>query len=143
MSQTANPFADMFDSFTKSMKSFQPMSLPGMDMDAVVKTSQANMDAISEAGRITVEGLQTLASRQQEMLAEAFSDFQETAKGVAGGNGSDLMSKPVEVARQSFEKSVANLRELAEIAGKSQTEAWTVLGRRFQESIADFQKSAS
>jgi len=143
MAETANPFADMFSKFTSSMQSFQPMSMPGFDLDALTKSSQANMEAFNEAGRIAVEGMQTLASRQQEMLSEVISELQDSAKDLASGGGSDMMSKPVEAARARFEKSVANLRELAEIAGKSQTEAWSVLGRRWQESIADFQKAAS
>ncbi len=141
MSQT-NPFSEMFETFSKQMSQFQPANLPGMDMDAVMKTGQANMDAISEAGRITVEGMQTLASRQQEMLTEAFTQFQDSAQSLTSGNGGDLMSKPAEVARENFEKSVANFRELAEIASKSQTEAWSVLGRRWQESVSDLQASA-
>ena len=143
MSQPANPFADMMESFTKSMQQFQPMAMPGMNMEAMVKTGQANMEAITEAGRITVEGMQTLAKRQQEMLSEAITEMQESAKDMASGQGSDMMSKPVEVARVRFEKAVSNFRELAEIAGKSQTEAWSVLGRRWQDGIADLQKPAA
>ncbi|MFN3233288.1 MAG: phasin family protein [Alphaproteobacteria bacterium] len=141
MSQT-NPFNEMFESFTKSMGQFQPTSMPSVDMDSIMKSGQANMDAVTEAGRIAVEGMQTLASRQQEMLTEAFTDFQESAKGITSGDASEMMSKPVEVARERFEKSVANFRELAEIAGKSQTEAWSVIGRRWQESVSNLQKTA-
>jgi hypothetical protein len=34
------------------------------------------------------------------------------------------------------------MKELAELAGKSQTEAWGIIGRRFQESISEVQASA-
>ena len=137
MSKAANPFADMFETFTKSMQQFPSASIPGFDMDAVVKAGQANLEAFSEAGRITVEGAQALAKRQQEMLTETVSAFQDS------GTGSDAMSQPMDAARDGIEKSVANARELAEIASKSQTEAWGVLGQRLQDNIAAVQKSAS
>ena len=135
MSQTANPFADIFETFTKSMQLPQ-MNMPSFDMDAVVKSGQANMEAITEAGRISVEGMQAVAQRQQEMLTETVAELQETA------TGADAMSKPMEVARERFEKSVANLRELTELASTSQTEAWKVLGQRVQENFASLQKAS-
>jgi phasin family protein len=142
MTQT-NPLADAFSTWSKSFSQFTGTSMPGFNMDAMMKTGQANMAAISEANRIAIEGLQAVAKRQQEMTAAAISDFQETAKSMTATNGSDMFSKPVELARDSFEKSVANMKELAELAGKSQTEAWSVIGRRFQDSISEVQGAAA
>lgn len=140
MSQTANPFADIFETFTKSMQlpqmNMPSFDMPSMDMDAVVKSGQANMEAITEAGRISVEGMQAVAQRQQEMLSEAVAELQETA------TDSDAMSKPLDVARERFEKSVANFRELTELASTSQTEAWKILGQRWQDSVASLQKAS-
>ena len=138
-----NPFADMFETFTKSMPQFPAAGLPGFDMDSAVKAGQANLEAIKEAGRITVEGVQTLAKRQQEMLTEAVSALQDSAKDLTSGNATDAMPNPLEAARKGLETSVANARELAEIASKSQTEAWSVLGQRWQDNVADLRKSAS
>jgi phasin family protein len=140
MSQT-NPFADAFDTWTKSFSQFQG-AVPALDIDGLVKTGQANIAAITEANRVAFEGLQAVAKRQQEMAAAAFSDFQETAKTIGAGKGADVFAKPAELARDTFEKSVANIKELAELAGKSQTEAWGIIGRRFQESISEVQASA-
>jgi phasin family protein len=111
-------------------------------VDSLVKTGQANIAALTEANRVAFEGFQAVAKRQQEMAAEALSELQETAKSIGAGKGADVFAKPVELARGNFEKSVANIKELAELAGKSQTEAWGILGRRFQESIAEVQASA-
>ncbi len=139
MTQT-NPFADAFDTWSKSFSQFSG-AVPGFD--SLVKTSQANIAALTEANRVAFEGFQAVAKRQQEMAAAAFGDFQETAKSIGAGKGADVFAKPAELARESFEKSIANIKELAELAGKSQTEAWGIIGRRFQESISEVQASAS
>jgi phasin family protein len=141
MSQT-NPFADVFENWTKSFSQFSGSSIPGLNIDGLMKTGQANMAALTEANRVAFEGLQAVAKRQQEMAAAALGDFQETAKTITAGKGTELFAKPAELARDTFEKSVANMKELAELAGKSQTEAWGIIGRRFQESISEVQASA-
>lgn len=140
MSQT-NPFAGLLENWTKGFSQFSG-AVPGLDIDSLVKTGQANIAAITEANRVAFEGLQAVAKRQQEMAVAAFGEFQETAKTVAAGKGADVFAKPVELARDTFEKSVANMKELAELAGKSQTEAWGIIGRRVQESISEVQASA-
>ena len=140
MSQT-NPFADVFENWTKGFSQFTG-AMPGFNVDGLMKAGQANIAAITEANRVTLEGIQAVARRQQEMAAAAFSDFQETAKTIGAGAGADVFAKPVEMARGTFEKSVANMKELAELAGKSQTEAWGIIGRRVQESISEVQATA-
>ena len=41
------------------------------------------------------------------------------------------------VAEKTFGKAFGNMRELAELAVKAQTQAWEVIQKRFQENIAD------
>ncbi len=140
MSQT-NPFADAFENWTKGFSQFSG-AVPGLNVDSLMKVGQANIAALTEANRVAFEGLQAVAKRQQEMAAAALSDFQETAKTIGAGKGAEVFAKPVELARDTFEKSIANMKELAELAGKSQTEAWGIIGRRVQESISEVQASA-
>jgi hypothetical protein len=63
MSQT-NPFADVLENWTKSFSQFSGSSIPGLNIDGLMKTGQANMAAITEANRIAFEGLQAVAKRQ-------------------------------------------------------------------------------
>ena len=134
MSQS-NPFAEMMESLNQTMKQMSGMQMPGMNLEALQDASRANIEAISEANRIAMEGMQALAQRAQEMATEATTDFQESAKAMSDMDSSNPMGKPAEIARTNFEKAVGNLRELAEIASKSQTEAWGIIGRRFQEGM--------
>ena len=53
--------------------------------------------------------------------------------GASGGNQAELM-------QQAFQTALANMRELAEMAGKSQKQAMEVVGKRVQENIEDAKK---
>jgi len=115
----------VFD-LTKLMSQFQ---LPGVDFAALVDREQKNIEALAEANRIAFEGWQRLVRRQAEML-------QETMKKVVADAGQeDAMKKRADLAKEGFEKALANMRELAEMATKSQKEAFDVVRKRIEENV--------
>ena len=116
------PFFD----FTKLMRQFR---LPGVDFAALVDRERKNIEALAEANRIAFEGWQRLVRRQAEIL-------QETMKKVVADAGQeDAMKKRADLAKEGFEKALANMRELAEMATKSQKEAFEVVRKRIEENV--------
>ena len=117
------PFFD----FTKLMNQFR---LPGVDFAALVDRERKNIEALAEANRIAFEGWQRLVRRQAEIL-------QETMKKVVADAGQEDAKKRADLAKEGFEKALANMRELAEMATKSQKEAFEVVRKRFEENVED------
>ena len=116
------PFFD----FTKLMRQFR---LPGVDFAALVDRERKNIEALAEANRIAFEGWQRLVRRQAEIL-------QETMKKVVADAGQeDAMKKRADLAKEGFEEALANMRELAEMATKSQKEAFEVVRKRIEENV--------
>ena len=116
------PFFD----FTKLMSQFR---LPGVDFAALVDRERKNIEALAEANRIAFEGWQALVRRQAEIL-------QETMKKVVTNAGQeDAVKKRADLAKEGFEKALANMRELAEMATKSQKEAFEVVRKRIEENV--------
>jgi phasin family protein len=116
------PFFD----FTKLMGQFR---LPGVDLTALVDRERKNIEALAEANRIAFEGWQSLVRRQAEIL-------QETMKKVVADAGQeDAMKKRADLAKEGFEKALSNMRELAEMATKSQKEAFEVVRKRIEENV--------
>ena len=115
----------VFD-FTKLMSQFR---LPGVDFAALVDRERKNIQALAEANRIAFEGWQRLVRRQAEML-------QETMKKVVADAGQeDAKKKRADLAKEGFEKALANMRELAEITTQSQKEAFDVVRKRIEENV--------
>ena len=115
------PFFD----FTKLMSQFQ---LPGVDFATLVDRERKNIEALAKANRIAFEGWQRLVRRQAEML-------QETMKKVVADAGQEDPKKRADLAKEGFEKALANMRELAEITTQSQKEAFDVVRKRIEENV--------
>ena len=116
------PFFD----FTKLMSQFR---LPGVDFAALVDRERKNIEALAKANRIAFEGWQRLVRRQAEMLQETMK------KVVADARQEDAKKKRADLAKEGFEKALANMRELAEITTQSQKEAFDVVRKRFEENV--------
>ncbi len=115
----------VFD-FTKLMSQFR---LPGVDFAALVDRERRNIEALAKANRIAFEGWQRLVRRQAEILQEMMKEV------VANAGQQDAIKKRADLAKEGFEKALANMRELAEMATKSQKEAFDVVRKRIEENV--------
>ena len=115
----------VFD-FTKLMSQFR---LPGVDFAALVDRERRNIEALAKANRIAFEGWQRLVRRQAEILQETMKEV------VANAGQQDAIKKRADLAKEGFEKALANMRELAEMATKSQKEAFDVVRKRIEENV--------
>ena len=136
-----NGFFDM--DISKAMQGF---SIPGFDVEAFVATQRKNLEALTQANQLAMEGLQAIAHRQVELARQAVEEVTSIARDIqAPGSAKveDQMAKHADLAKQAFEKGLANMRELTTLATKSNTEAFEVLNKRLTESmeeVRDFAK---
>lgn len=134
------PFGN-FD-INKMMTDFNKMmtdvKVPGVDMQALLSLQRKNVEALTEANKRAVEGMQAVAKRQAEILAQAMTEAANAAQQVAGaGNPQEMGAKQAELTKQAFEKALADMRELSEMISKANTEAFAVINRRVTESIEE------
>ena len=123
-----NPFAEI----SKMMEQFK---IPGIDMGSMLETQRKNIEALTQANQMAYAGMQELARRQAEVLQQTMVQCQSAMTQMATSNPANMAGQ-ADVARQVFEKAIAGMRELAEAAAKSQTQAWEVIQKRTQENIA-------
>jgi len=133
MTNTGMPFVDV----TKLLEQFK---LPGIDMNAIMQARRKDMEALAQANQIAYETMQALARREAEILQQTMSEWQGAMAGMAGTNPAEMAAKGTELATQAFGRALANMRELAEMASKSQTQTYEVLNKRFQENLEDLRK---
>src|ERR1700733_4849015 len=111
MADQTNPFGDL----TKMLEQFK---VPGVDMSALIESRRKDIEAIVEANKTAYESMQAVARKQQEMLARAMQDIQAAAT-----TGISDPAKQSEVARNAYVKAIDDMKDLAEIARKSQADA--------------------
>ena len=112
--------------FSKLIESCQ---ISGVDMKALLDVEKKNIDALIEINRSAYDNWRSLMTRQAEV-------FQETMKAIAAEASSETVTgRRTEIARQGFEKALANMRHLAETATESQKQTIEILHRRFEEGM--------
>ena len=112
-----NPFRDL----TQMLEQFKA---PGVDMTAFVAARRKDVDALTAANKAAYEALQDLGRTQTEMLTRAMKAMQESAEGLMREGVKGTAPTPqAEAARVAWERMLSDIKELAELARKSQAQA--------------------
>jgi phasin family protein len=131
MTTPPNPFAD----FTKMFEQFK---LPGMDMSALMESRRKDIEALGEANKLAYEGMQALIQKQTEIFGEAMHQIQSAAQQMStGSNPAEAMAQQNEFVQKALHQALENMRELAEMARKSQADAMAVIGNRAQQNLQE------
>ncbi len=126
-----------FPFFNFDVKKFAgDLKLPNVDLDSIVASSRKNIEALTQANRIAFEGFQAVAKRQVEIMRETMTEAASVLRNVMSGNPSDAKVAP-EVLKKAFEAALANMRELAEMTSKANSEAFDVIQKRVADSIEE------
>ncbi len=129
MTKQTQPFGDV----TAMMTQFK---MPGIDMAAIVETQRKDIEALIAANAATFESMQALGRKQTEMMNEAMHAMQDAAKSMVAGGMPDVV-KQGEVVRKGFEKTLANMKELADMARHAQSDAMTRITQRAAHQMKD------
>lgn len=127
------PFVDV----TKILEQFK---VPGIDINAIIEARRKDVEALTQANQIAYESMQALARREAEILQQTMAEWQGAMASMAGKNPTELAAKGTELATQAFGRALANMRELADMASKSQAQTYDVLNKRFQANLEDLRK---
>ena len=99
-----------------------------------------DIEALAEANRQAYEGMQAIAKRQAEILQQTMSEWQSAAQNMAGKDFAANATQQTELAKAAFEKALSNMREMAELATRSQSQAFDTVNKRFQENLAELRR---
>nr|VFK10257.1 MAG: phasin family protein [Candidatus Kentron sp. LPFa]VFK18007.1 MAG: phasin family protein [Candidatus Kentron sp. LPFa]VFK33951.1 MAG: phasin family protein [Candidatus Kentron sp. LPFa]VFK67934.1 MAG: phasin family protein [Candidatus Kentron sp. UNK]VFK73234.1 MAG: phasin family protein [Candidatus Kentron sp. UNK] len=130
----------MMEQFSKILQDYK---VPGVDTTAILESSRKNIEALVAANRQAAEGLQAVVSRQGEILRETANETASVLKQLSSGeNPKDVVSKQMELLNPALERVLSNARELAEMVQKSNTDAFDIIKKRFEESLSEFKSIA-
>ncbi|KAF0222305.1 MAG: hypothetical protein FD176_2783 [Rhodospirillaceae bacterium] len=110
--------------------------VPGVDVETLVGSQRKNIEALTQANKLAYDGLQAVLKRQVEILRQTMDEVAVVSKDIAEpGNPQDKAAKQAELAKDVFERSLSNMRELAEMIAKANNEAFELLNRRFTQNL--------
>lgn len=144
MAKSNNPFEYDFSSMTDITKMFEQYKMPGIEVEKLVDAQRKNIEAITSANRVAFEGMQAIMQRQGEILRQSMSEASAVMQDMAAaGTPEDRMAKQAEVLKKAFETALANVKELAEMGAKSNTEAMETINKRVTESLDEVRDAVS
>lgn len=120
------------------------MKLPGMpDIQALTEASRRNMEALTAANRVAVEGAQAVARRHMEIMQQAMTEMTEGVKALsAPGAPRAKAAKQAELVKQGYQRAVNNMQELSDLIQRSNAEALNLLSGRFTEAMDELKQLA-
>jgi phasin family protein len=139
MAQAKEPaITEHISDLTKMLEQFK---VPGIDMAALIEARRSDIAALTRANKVAYEGMQELVRKQAEILHATFEELRVAAGELAeGGKPAALGEKPKEFVEQAIRNALTNMRELAELAVKTQSDAFSIISKRALENVAEIKK---
>ncbi|WP_250491398.1 TIGR01841 family phasin [Caballeronia sp. INML2] len=129
----ATPVTQVAD-FSKILESFK---FPGVDMTSLLEARRKDVEALAKANTLAYEGMQALVRKQTEMLNASAQAIQAAAGRMSGDNAVESMAKRGAFIQESLQTAFENMRELAEMAQKSQTESLAAISKRAEQTMQE------
>lgn len=129
-----NPYADMM----KFWSDYRAPQMPTFDVSEALAYGRRNVEAVTAASQALTESAQAIARRQAELTRNHVENVLKTTKDLlVNGSPEVNTNRQVKLAKDVFENSLNNLREVSELVTKSGFEVFDVLNKRATESLEE------
>jgi len=120
-------------------KTWVGLGSPSFKMDMLFEIHRKNADAVVSANYVVLDGLNRLVQRQAELFAATVNDYTKVTHDVfARASLDEKSSSQVGAVRDVYASSVANLRELSDIAVNTNVTVAEILTTRVREAFDEF-----
>lgn len=118
-------------------KMFADMKLPAMpDMEAFVAASRRNMETLTAANRVALEGAQAVGRRHMEIVQQSMAEMTEAVRAMSSMEAPQVKAaKQAELLKHAYERAVTNMKEIGDLIQHSNAEAVKLLNNRFTEAM--------
>jgi len=97
-------------------KYFADMKLPALpDLEVFLTANRKNLETLSAANRVALEGAQAVARRHMEMVQSSMTEMTEAMKALAGADAPQAKAaKQAELLKQAYQHAVAHMTAVHE-----------------------------
>jgi phasin family protein len=126
-------------------KLFSGLKLPPVpDSEALLLAHRRNVEALSTANRIALEGAQAVAKRHMEIMQQTMSELTEQIRALSTAESpAAKASRQAELLKQSYERAAANTKELTDLIQRANADAVGALNHRFTEAMDEVKQLAA
>jgi len=106
----------------------------------LVDGRRKDIEALRQAGRHSYEGVRRLVRRQVDQLKETLGEWQAVIKVMTIAGPRESVAQLDELGKAALQQSLANIRELADLALANQSEAIAIVRQRLDEDIEEIDR---
>jgi phasin family protein len=127
------------------MKMFAEFRMPHFaDLESLAQAQRRNLEALSAANKVALEGAQAVARRHMEIVQSAMGEMTEAMRSMGGTeNPQERAARQAELLKSGYERAVGNMKEVADLIQKSNSEALALLNKRFAEAMDEIKQMAA
>lgn len=120
------------------------MKMPGIpDIAALTEANRRNLEALTAANRVAVEGAQAVARRHMEIMQQAMQEMTEGMRALSSPEAPQAKAaKQAELVKQGYQRAVTNMQELRDLIQRSNSEAMNLLNQRFMAAMDELKQLA-
>ncbi len=143
------PFASAMDQARQAgeefSRMFASMKFPAApNLEALLAVQKRNMDALSAANRIALEGAQTVAKRHMEIMQQTMTELGETMRALSAAEApQDKAATQADLLKRAYERAVSNTKEMSDLIQRANGEAVDQLNQRFIEAMEEMKALAA
>jgi phasin family protein len=118
-------------------KLFADMKLPAVpNMEALITASRRNMETLTAANKVALEGAQAVARRHMEIMQQSMAELTEAMRTMATVEAPQAKAaKQAELLKLAYERAISNMKEIGDLIQHSNEEAVKLLNARFIEAM--------
>lgn len=121
--------------FTEYTKLISQFKLPGIDTAALLESRRKDIEALAEANTTALAGVQSLATKQVDILKTTLTELQSLVGRLSASGGQP--AKAGEVVQQALHKALIDMQELADTAYRAQSDSVAVVTKRVAEHVEE------
>jgi phasin family protein len=124
---------------------FADMKLPALpDMEMFLAASRKNLETLSAANRVALEGAQAVARRHMEIVQSNMAELTEAMQALAAVDAPQAKAaKQAELLKQAYQHAVTHMKELSDLIQQSNAEALSLINQRFAEAMDEVKALAA
>lgn len=141
-----NPAAPAKKTVRRAMPKAKPVAAKALQANitdaanVLLKTGRKDIEALMKVNKRSYSQLQTLVKKRTSLLKDAVHDWQAAAKNINVSKPMDSVHKLDELGKEAFSMALDNIRDLADLAAKSQADAFKIVKKNIEGNISEVKK---
>jgi phasin family protein len=134
---------DRTSDFVAPKRANNGLQFSGPELGTMFASQRKNVEAMMQANRLALDGVQAVWRRQLDFIQEAVKGFKTLVGDFPPPPGplNEKVAKHAEYSKQAFERNLANARELTELATKATSDAMNIINQRFCEGLGEVRRT--